>query len=48
MKRSEDTFVLTPEFGVRLRNLRLKTDLTQSVLPAIRSDVFNVAAPIGP
>jgi transcriptional regulator with XRE-family HTH domain len=29
MKRSQDTFVFTPEFGVRLRELRLKAGLTQ-------------------
>ena len=29
MKRSSDTFILTPEFGARLRDLRLKAGLTQ-------------------
>jgi transcriptional regulator with XRE-family HTH domain len=29
MKRSQDTFIFTPEFGVRLRDLRLKAGLTQ-------------------
>jgi transcriptional regulator with XRE-family HTH domain len=29
MKRSQDTFVFTPEFGARLRDLRLKAGLTQ-------------------
>jgi|GEM_PF-4137197 len=29
MKRSPDTYVFTREFGVRLRDLRLKAGLTQ-------------------
>jgi transcriptional regulator with XRE-family HTH domain len=29
MKRSQDTFVFTSEFGLRLRDLRLKAGLTQ-------------------
>jgi len=29
MKRSQDTFVFTREFGLRLRDLRLKAGLTQ-------------------
>ena len=29
MKRSQDTFIFTWEFGVRLRDLRLKAGLTQ-------------------
>ena len=48
MKRSQDTFVFTPAFGKRLRDIRLKAGLTQSVLPATRTDVFNVSAPMGP
>jgi len=32
MKRSRDTFVFSPEFGVRLRDLRLKAGLTQQML----------------
>jgi transcriptional regulator with XRE-family HTH domain len=32
MKRSQDTFIFTPEFGVRLRDLRLRAGLTQREL----------------
>ena len=48
MKRPKDRFDCNAELGKRLRECRVRAGLTQSVPQAIRTDVFNVAVPVGP